>query len=128
VRETRYSAKLPMEDIKNKAGFTMGEKTHYLIVRQGIDVPEVLLHKTPFAFCYEAQSYVNFETGRWPQEDRGLPGAAIKFLGLMHQLNKVFLQDMSWHASGTSTPTAESIPSSSSWKCFKWKSGKHLCW
>jgi Centromere DNA-binding protein complex CBF3 subunit, domain 2 len=87
VRETRYSTKLPMEAIKNKEGFTTGEKTHYL-VRQGIDVPEVLLHKTPFAFCYEAQSYVNFETGKWPQ-DRGLPGAAIKFLDLMHQLNVV---------------------------------------
>jgi Centromere DNA-binding protein complex CBF3 subunit, domain 2 len=92
VRETRYSTKLPMEAIKNKAGFTTGEKTHYL-VRQGIEVPEVLLHKTPFAFCYEAQTYVNFETGRWPQ-DRGLPGAAIKFLDLMCQLNVVFLQDM----------------------------------
>jgi Centromere DNA-binding protein complex CBF3 subunit, domain 2 len=46
VRETRYSTKLPMEAIKNKAGFTTGEKTHYL-VRQGIDVLEVLLLKTP---------------------------------------------------------------------------------
>jgi hypothetical protein len=90
VRDQRYSAKLPVEAIKLKAGFTKSATHHN--VRQGIKVPQVLLQASPFAFSYVAEQYVN-EATLARAADQHQHGTAIKFIQLMKELNVIFLQD-----------------------------------
>lgn len=97
MRDQRYSGKLPMEAIKQQAGYTntrqKGGRVTHLNARQGVTVPNVLLLATPFAFCYEARRYMEQEMSGW-HVNRPRPHAAMAYLDLMHQLNTIFLQDM----------------------------------
>jgi hypothetical protein len=122
VREQRYSAKLPVEAIKLKAGFTKSSTHHN--IRQSIAVPPVLLQSTPFDFCYSAESYMTEEMQTMPA-DQHHHITAIKFIDLMKELNIIFLQDMAVIA--VADPDRQSHPIFSLLPVFQMEEWKTFC-
>ena len=91
--DTAYSAKLPMQPIRNAAGFVQGCGL-YCNPRTGLEVPFDLLIESPLGKPFiDAHELIKIQVSRSMAMKQEAKHTSLFFLNFMTELNKVFFQD-----------------------------------
>lgn len=91
--DTSYSAKLPMQAIRNAAGVVQGNGL-YCNPRTILEVPEDLLSLSPLAGIFmQAHEVIKTQVRNSVAKKETPTFTALAFLNFMRELNKVFFQD-----------------------------------
>jgi len=90
--DTSYSAKLPMQPIRNAAGFVAGNGL-YCNPRTVLEVPPELLQESPLGNPFlDAHERIKLQIARCTTKETP-PFTSLAFLNFMKELNVVFFQD-----------------------------------
>ena len=91
--DTSYSAKLPMQPIRNAAGFVQGNGL-YCNPRTAVEVPEELLRESPLGKPFmDSHKLIREQVALSDQRREPARYTSLAFLNFMRELNKVFFQD-----------------------------------
>jgi len=93
--DTSYSAKLPMQPIRNAAGFVQGNGL-YCNPRTVLDVPGELLKESPLGNPFlDAHERIKSQVARSIAQKEKPKFTSLAFLNFIKELNTVFFQDAS---------------------------------